>query len=462
MVERMSALRSLVHRLSPRAEELGIQPVPAAGRTGTWLDLFAINIAFGINPLYFIFGSIGVIVFDLQLWWAVIALTLAQTIAYAVLALIARIGSDHGVPGQVGMRAFLGYRGASISSAYRTIAALYWFATQAITTAYALQALAVPLAGWHLRVVPTALVLAAVQGLLAVLGFDVLRYATKVILPLGVAFIAVVLGLYISSDRPEFAVGHVFASNGHHLQWTHFWAYVTLVVGSQLTFLPSIADFSRYTRSRRDSDIGLHGSALVNAVVVTFVGGFGAVAVNATRSPFDIATTLTDSKAILAFLVLAVIVQCVGVNVINAYSAGMSIANIAPRFGRVLATAIGAVAGVVLSSFPDFLNSAADWISHLGNLASPLAGVVLVEYLWLQRQKIDVDALYDPQGRYRFFAGFNVAAVVAIAAGVAVYYVVPQELIRFAWAGGSAAALYVVLERLQRRVPALAGARANA
>lgn len=457
----MSAFRSVVRRLTPRAEELGIQPVPKAGRTGSWLDLFAINIAFGINPLYFIFGAIGVIVFDLPLWWAVIALTVGQTVAYTVLALVAHMGADDGVPGQVGMRAFLGYRGASISSAYRTIAALYWFATQAITTAYALQALAVPLAGWHLRVVPTALVLAAVQGLLAVLGFDVLRYATKVILPLGLAFLAVILALYMASDRPAFAVGHVFASNGHHLQWTHFWAYVTLVVGSQLTFLPSIADFSRYTRSRRDSDIGLHGSAFVNAIVVTFIGGFGAVAVNATRSPFDIATTLTSSKAILAFLALAVVVQSLGVNVINAYSAGMSIANIVPRLGRLVATAIGAAAGIALSSFPDFLNSAADWIGHLGNLASPMAGVVLVDYLWLQRQRVDVAALYDPRGRYRYLGGFNVAAVVAIAAGVAVYYSVPQMLIRFAWAGGVAALLYAVLERLQRRVPALAGGSAS-
>lgn len=443
----------------PTIEEIGIQPVPKEYRTGKWLDLFAINFAFGINPLYFIFGALGVIVFDLPLWWAVIGLTVAQTIAYTILATVAHMGTDLGVPGQVGMRAFLGYRGANLSSAYRTIAALYWFATQAITTAYALQALFDALAGWHIRVVPTALILAAVQGLLAVLGFDVLRYATKVILPLGVAFLGVIIGLYIASDDPRFAVGQVFHSPGHHLTWTHFWAYVTLVVGSQLTFLPSIADFSRYTRSRRDSDIGLHGSALVNAVVVTFVGGFGAVAVSAAKSPFDIGSTLTHSKAILAFLVLAVIVQCVGVNVINAYSAGMSLANIVPRLGRLRSTAVGAVAGVALSSFPDFLNSAADWIGHLGNLASPLAGVVLVEYLIVQRQKIDVAALYDPHGRYRFFDGVNLAAFVAIAVGVVVYYEVPQELIRFAWAGGVSAALYGLLLVAQRRVPALSGSR---
>lgn len=452
----MPILEGIARKLGAQVEEIGIQPVPKEARTGSWLGLFAINIAFGINPLYFIFGALGVMVFDLPVWWAVLGLTVGQMLAYVILAIVAHLGSDHGIPGQVGMRAFLGYRGAGISSAYRTIAALYWFATQAITTAYALQALFQALAGWHVRVVPVALILAAAQGLLAVVGFDVLRYTPKVILPLGLAFLGVILGLYIASDDPRFAVGKVFASEGHHPTWTHFWAYVTLVVGSQLTFLPSIADFARYTRSRRDADAGLLASAAVNAVVATFVGAFGAVAVGATKSPFQIAPELTSSKAILAFLALCVVVQCVGVNVINAYSAGMSIANIVPKLGRLLATALAAAGGVALSAVPDFLNSASDWIGHLGNVASPMAGVVLVDYLWVKRQQIDVEGLYDAHGPYRYIAGFNPAAVVSMAIGVAVYYVTPQELIRFAWAGGSAAVAYAVLVQLQRRIPALA------
>ena len=140
-------------------------------------------------------------------------------------------------------------------------------------------------------------------------------------------------------------------------------------------------------RSRRDSDIGLYGSAILSALVVTFGGGFGAIAVSETRSPFDIATDLTGNEAILAYLCLAVIVQCVGVNVINAYSVGMSLANIFPKAGRVRATAVGAVVGIALPAVPDFLNSAEDWIIHLGNVASPMAGVVMVDYLIVKRQR---------------------------------------------------------------------------
>lgn len=463
MVERMSALRSLAHRLAPRAEELGIQPVPQEHRTGTWLDLFAINFAFGINPLYFVMGAIGVTTFDLPLWWAVAGLSVAQLISYVILATVAHLGCDYGIPGQVGMRAFLGFWGArGLSSGYRTVAALYWFAVQAVTTAFAVQALAEALAGWHLRVVPIALVLGAFHALLAVLGFDVLRYATKVILPLAVVFLVVIITLYMRSNDPRFAVGHVFDSPGHHLTWVHFSAYVTLVIGSQLTFLPSIADFSRYTRSRRDSDIGLYTSAMLSAVIVTFVGGFGAVAVGAVKNPFEIGAGLTSSKVVLAFLLLAVIVQSTGVNIINAYNVGMSLANAVPRLGRILATAIGAVVAVALSSQPDLLTSAADWITNLGNVSAPLAGAVMVDYLVVKRQRIDVAGLYDPRGPYRYLFGVNLAAAVAIAVAIVVYYVMPHAESKAAWGFGVAAALYWVLSKVQQRLPALAGASTNA
>lgn len=446
----------------PAVEELGIQPVPREQRTGTWVDLFAINFAFGINPLYFVMGAIGVVTFNLPLWWAVAGLTVGQLFSYAILATAAHMGSDYGIPGQVGMRAFLGFWGARVlSSGYRTVAALYWFAVQAVTTAFAVQALALALAGWHLRVVPVALVLGAFHAILAVLGFDVLRYATKVILPLAIAFLVVIIVLFVRSDDPRFAVGHVFDSPGHHLTWVHFSAYVTLVIGSQLTFLPSIADFSRYTRSRRDSDIGLYTSALLSAVIVTFVGGFGAVAVGAVKNPFEVGAGLTGSKAVLAFLLVAVIVQSTGVNIINAYNVGMSLANAVPRLGRIIATAIGAVVAVALSSQPDLLTSAADWITNLGNVSAPLAGAVMVDYLVVKRQRIDVDGLYDPRGPYRYFAGVNVAAAVAIAVAIVVYYVMPHSLSKAAWGFGVAAALYWGLSKVQQRVPALAGGRAG-
>ena len=436
----------------PAIEEIGIEPVPHEQRTGTWLDLFAINFAFAVNPLYFVLGALAVTEFGLPLWWAVGASVLAVLLAFAILTPLAQVGADFGIPGQVSLRAFLGIWGArALSSGYRTVAALYWFAAQAITAAYAVRALVDALAGVHLGIVPVAVGLAAVQALLAIVGFDVIRYVSKVVLPLGLAFVGVMLGLYLSSDDPRFAVGRVFHSPDQHLRWAGFAAWLTLIVGSTLTFLPSVADFTRYTRTRRDIRIGLVASSALAMVVTTFVGAYAAAATGTKKGSFEVVTTLTESKAILAFVLLALVIQVTSVNIGNAYQVGLSLVNTAPRLGRPVATALGACAGIALAAVPDLVDSAASWTTRLGNVSAPLAGVVIVEYLLIKRQQIDVPALFDPHGQYRYIGGINVAAMITIAVGVVVYSLIPDELVKVAWGGGVAALLYLLLQPVQQR-----------
>ena len=61
------------------------------------------------------------------------------------------------------------------------------------------------------------------------------------------------------------------------------------------------------------------------------------------------------------------------------------------------------------------------------NVASPLAGVILADYAIPERTHLDVLALFEPNGRYRFLGGINPAAIAAVAIGLAVYDVLPDE-----------------------------------
>ena len=63
------------------------------------------------------------------------------------------------------MRATFGLLGArALTSPYRVIAATYWFAAQALTAAFGIQAIVVAMAGVEPPLVPTALAFAVVQG----------------------------------------------------------------------------------------------------------------------------------------------------------------------------------------------------------------------------------------------------------------------------------------------------------
>ena len=198
--------------------------------------------------------------------------------------------------------------------------------------------------------------------------------------------------------------------------------------------------------------IALFGSAVTSAAVTTFVGGYAAAATGESN-PFVAVADLTKVDAVLVVVLVAIVVQSLAANVMNVYTAGLSLVNSVPKLGRFRASLLVAGAAIVLSAFPDFVDHAQKWIVHLGNVAAPLTGVLLADYLLVRRKQVDVAALYEPRGRYRFLRGVNVAAVVATAAAVGVYYAVPHSWVKVVWGVGVGALAYLVLEYVQRRLP---------
>jgi NCS1 family nucleobase:cation symporter-1 len=427
------------------AETFGVEPIPPRLRTVGWRDLFAINFTFYLSPLMYVFGALAVVAGGLPFWWAVAAMVTGQALAFALLVVVAQAGVDYGLPGQVALRATLGFWGARLlSSPYRVVAATYWFAAQALAGALGCQAIVQGLTGHHVRLVPIALAMAAVQASLAVLGFDVMRYVFRFVMPLGLGFTIVVVALYFASDDRRYAVSRVFDSPGRHFTWTGFATFVTVMCGASLTYVTNIADVSRYTRSRRDMRIGLLASGLVGAFVPVWVGAYAAVATGQ-LNPFVAVVDLTESTPLLAVLLAALVVQTTAVNITNAYTAGLSLVNSIPRLGRVRATATSGAVAVALSALPDFVDHAQKWVVHLGNVAAPLTGVILADYVFLKRTQIVVPELYDPNGRYRYRDGLNIAALAAVAVGVGAYYAVPHAWLKVLWGILAAGSTYLVL-----------------
>jgi cytosine/uracil/thiamine/allantoin permease len=434
----------------PEVERYGVEPVPAGERTVGWHDLFAINFTFFLNPVMMVLGALAVLASGLPLAWALVATITGQALAYIALTLVAQPGVDDGLAGQVAMRGSFGGLGARVlTSPYRVIASVYWFAAQALTAAFGVQAITVALADRRPSLVPTALAIAVVQAAVAALGFDVMRWLLRIVLPISVATAGVLLGVWLVSDDPDYAVGHVLESPEQQLTWVGFATVVTVMCGSSLTLVTNIGDLTRYTRSRRDMRIGLIGSTLAATATTTLIGGVFAVGSGETN-PFVAASELTSSDAVLAVLLVAIVVQTFAANVTNIYTGGLSLVSSLPSLGRIGATLVVGLVAIVLSGFPSLIEEAQSWITHLGNVAAPLTGVILADYLVRQRGRLDVEALFDPAGRYRYVRGVNVEAVVAVAVAVAVYYAVPAAWLKVAWGLGAGAATYLALTGMLR------------
>ena len=429
----------------PTVESYGIEPIPPEQRTVRWRDLFAITFTFFLNPVMCVLGALAVLEGGLSLPWAMAAMVTGQALAFAALVVVARPGVDHGLPGQVAMRATFGVLGArALTSPYRLIAATYWFAAQALTAAIGIQAIVVAMGGSRPALVPTSLAVAAVQAALAVLGFDVMRWLLRVVLPLSVLSVVAIVALYLHTDDPRFGLGRVLDGSDQHSTWLGFATFVTVMCGSSLTLVTNVADVCRYTPTRRDMQIGLVASALCAAAITTFVGGYAAAASGDTNV-FVAASRLTSNDGVLVLLLAAVVVQTLAANLTNVYTAGLSLVNAAPRLGRIRATALAGAAAVTLSAFPSFIEEAQRWVTHLGNVGAPLTGVVLADYLVRQRRGIDVPALFNPNGRYRYRSGIHLEAVIAVAVSVAVYYALPDAWLKVAWGVGAGAGVYLAL-----------------
>ena len=152
---------------------------------------------------------------------------------------------------------------------------------------------------------------------------------------------------------------------------------------------------------------------------------------------------LVSSSGLLVLLMAAIVVQGLAANIMNVYTAGLSLVNTVPRLGRLVATIAVAVIAVMLSGFPDLIEEAQRWITHLGNFGAPLTGVVLADYLVVKRQHLDVDALFDPRGRYRYLNGVNVAAVFAVAVGFGLYFAVPDAWLKVVVGVAAGAVFYL-------------------
>lgn len=428
----------------PAVEEYGVEPIPPELRTAGWRDLFAVNFTFFLNPVMYVLGALAVVEGGLPLLWAVAAMVTGQALAFGLLVVVARPGVDEGLPGQVAMRATFGVLGARLAtSPYRMVAATYWFAAQSLTGALGFQAIVAAMSGYRLPLVPTAVALGAGYAALALLGFDVMRWLLKLVLPLSVGAAVALVALFVAADDPRYAPGRVLESPEQGLTWVGFATFVTVMCGSSLTLVTNVADVCRYTPTRRDMQVGLVASALLAAVATTFVGGYVAAASGETN-PFVAAAGLTSSDVLLGGLLVAIVVQTVAANLTNVYTAGLSLVSSVPRLGRLRATAIVGAVAVVLSAFPSFIEEAQGWVTHLGNVGAPLTGVVLADYLVVQRGRLDVPALFDAAGRYRYVRGVNVSALVAIAAGVAVYYAVPDGALKVLWGIATAGLGYLV------------------
>ncbi|KIW18448.1 hypothetical protein PV08_02736 [Exophiala spinifera] len=210
---------------------------------------------------------------------------------------------------------------------------------------------------------------------------------------------------------------------------TRAWLWLSCmssVTGSWATLACNIPDFSRYAKSSKGQYIQLP----FLPAIFTVCGVMGIVTTSASKvvygeylwNPLDIIDHWLGShggRAAAFFAALSWYIAQVGTNITaNSISAANDMTVMCPKYinikrGCMLAAVIG---GWVIVPWK-ILSSASTFLAFMGGYAvflAPMAGIIASDYWIVKKQHVDVPALYDPHGRYRYnITGINWRAMLA-------------------------------------------------
>ena len=421
------------YRQPKGVEQFGIEPVPTELKTVRWLDIFSIIFGFALNPGSILVGGLAV-VSGLSFLGAVGAITggvLLATIAYTIMA---TVGVDFGLPGQVSTRMAYGVRGAKwVPSFLRTIASTYWFAYQTVAGSLAVVAILDRWTGTAHSLVAVSLTFAVLQAIVAIIGYSSLKQLSRMALPFKIAILCFVLVLLATHSDPHFAPAQVFRYAGkREAGWLLFVTWLNVVAAGSLTMVTDSADFCRYTRSRVDMWWGTLLGKVGGGCFAALLGAYGAAAtLGKTANVFAIVSGLGVSHFTLLLFLIVIALDNWTINVLNLYTGGLSMSNMFERLGRFWTTVLISVLGIALSATPNVVTGYTTYVGMLGNVFSPIAGVLIADYILVKRMKIDLVALFEPNGPYWYWKGVNPVAVIWTALGFLAYmFVIPAEWIK--------------------------------
>jgi putative hydroxymethylpyrimidine transporter CytX len=379
----------------------GIEPVPERLRLLGVADSLLLWTNLGISLLVLVSAAY----FGLSLKQALLATVIGAFLGNAMLGVAALIGADARVPSMVLQRAPLGQRGSYIATALNVLQCLGWSVFEITVIAVAAGALCDRVFGVHL-VWMWKLVFGALGLVLALMG--PVGFVRRFVRKIGIWAVAasiVYLAVWILRNGH---VGRLWSSGG---SGGSFWLGVDLVIALTVSWVPLVADYTRFARSRRAA---FWGAGLGYLLPTLFQFGFGAVLVLSHPSvsgPTDVLTTVAAGGVGSVLALLALTVDETDEAFANIYSTAVSLQNYVPRVSqRLLIVVVSVVAtaislGVNLTRYQQFL-------LLLGAFFVPLFGVLLADWLvagrHYTREHVFGGPLWRPGMIASWLAGFCV------------------------------------------------------
>jgi NCS1 family nucleobase:cation symporter-1 len=375
---------------------------------------------------------------------AVLTIFLGNLIVLVPMVLNAHAGTKYGIPFPVYARASFGILGANLPALLRALVACGWFGIQTWIGGAALYRIVEvfwPGAAELGSVIDTInpaqltcfLAFWAVNIFVIFRGIESIRFLLNIKAPL-----LIVLGLVLLAwahvaaggfgpilEQPsQFAAGQPKAGQF----WNFFFPALTGAVGYWATLSLNIPDFSRYAVSQRDQVLGQALGLPATMGLYSFIG----VAVTSATvviyheaiwDPIVLVGRFTNPW-VLVFAMLSICLATLATNIAaNVVSPANDFANLWPsRISFRLGSLITGIIGILIRPWQLYADPTGyifTWLIAYSALLGAVGGVLIADYYCLRRTWLDAAGLYRRDGPYWYSGGFNVRALIALAAGIA-------------------------------------------
>jgi putative hydroxymethylpyrimidine transporter CytX len=415
----MSLPSAIAKRLSElqAPPEWGIEPVPPDKRSLVFKDFIVLWGDLGIGLLVMLAGTF--LVPGLGLGAALEAILLGTALGCLLLAMVGIMGSDSGEPTMALLRPLLGLRGSYLPTALNVLQLLGWTIFEFIIMGVATNTIAARLFGFSNYPLWTTVsaILVVLLGLGGPIGFIrhwLEKFAVWVALATGIWLVVHLLTHY--------DLRLLLAKSGDGS--LPFWQAVDLVIALPISWLPLVADYSRFGRRTAGAFWGTALGFFVTGSWFLLMGSFLMLGANVRQEPKDFAAAIALIAGWGALLIL------LADETHNAwadiYSAAVSTQNLFPRIRqRWLIVVFGA--GCLIAALALDITKYQGFLYLLGSFFIPLFGVLVADYFVVKGRRRTMRralAYRLPRGR-----DWKLRALIAWALGIAAYHVTSPSII---------------------------------
>jgi NCS1 family nucleobase:cation symporter-1 len=419
--------------LSSSRYNADIAPTRIADRTWNRWNIAALWVGMSICVPTYTLGGILTAYFGLSVTEALWTILLANIVILIPLTLNAFAGTKYGIPFPVVLRSSFGIIGSNVPALVRALVACGWFGVQTLFGGIAVHLmLAALFEGWAAlgakgEVFGFFLFWAA-NLWVVIRGAESIKWLEALAAPL---LLAVAIGLILWA-WPKASVVALLQIPATRPEGAPFFGYflsgLTAMVGFWATLSLNIPDFSRYADSQKSQ---IWGQVIGLPLTMFLFAGLGVLMTSASEELVGI--TVSDPINLIGhidntfWVVIAmfmIILATISTNTAaNIVSPTNDFQNVAPKYiNQAKGVILTGLIGVLLMSFELFKKMGwvvsdvsleslySNWLLGYSSLLGPIAGIMIVDYFLIKKQRYMLADLYRTGGVY---PAWNAAGFVA-------------------------------------------------